>query len=432
MKKLCLLILFLALLPAGWWSSWAQRQGIRVSPNGLNVNANGPTVAQLTFGPLGNNQKPAEGCWCGELVSAAPDAGMKCNPAKLWGCTPARFDLSTASARSSFTDVMTIPNSVMRRAYQAAQDGATSSYFYVRRFTSTAGGRDEFVPVTCRMGSGGATTPFALTDVKLSFATNQPVQMVKVGERLPAIKAELAYNGTGRLKGRWEVVKPGDKPPDTRDLLTEATLPLEERGTQQRYFQVNTFNVLLQPTGKVILPGPDLTRLPTAVAGPYLVLLRIEATDDKEGDANLLNLGGPGIVHNGAVAGFPLPVLRYFVGGTTAAGTVALLLPSADAVIPPNQSLDFRWSETGTAALYRLEVEDLAAKPVLSALLPPTGSGAYHAPPWLKDKAGNLPLRWRVVALDQTGKSLIETAWQGLRLQPTLQRPSPTSTKPAQ
>ena len=423
MKKLCFIILCLALLPTVWWSSQAQsNQGIRVGPNGVNVNANGPTVVQLTFGPL-KNQKPAEGCWCGELMSAAPEAGLKCNPAKLWGCTPARFDFSTASARNSFTDIMTIPGSVMRRAYQAAVEGSTSSYFYVRRFVSTSGGRDEYVPVTCRMGSGGATTPFALTDVKLSFADDKPVLSVSPGEKLPSLKAELAYNGTGRLKGRWEVVKPGDKLPEVRDLLTEATLPLEERGTQQRYLQLSTFNLLLLPTGKIILPGPDVSRLPTAVAGPYLILLRIEATDDKEGDANLLNVGGPGVVHNGAVAGFPLPALRYYVGnaGNTlpmpAATPFTLLLPTNDAILDAHQPLDFRWSETGAAALYRLEVEDLASKPVLSALLP-AGSGGYHAPPWLKTQAGNKPLRWRVLALDQTGKTLTETAWQGLRLIP--------------
>ncbi|MFN7928915.1 MAG: hypothetical protein U0Y68_13395 [Blastocatellia bacterium] len=423
MKKLCFIILSLTLLPLLWWTSQAQsNQGIRVSPNAVNVNTNGPTVVQVTFGTL-RNQRPAEGCWCGELISAAPDAGLKCNPAKLWGCTPARFDFSTASARSSFTDIMTIPDSVARRAYQAAVDGATSSYFYVRRFVSTNGGRDEYTAVTCRMGSGGATTPFALTDVKLSFASAVPVLSVKPGDTLPAIKAELVYNGTGRLKGRWEIVKPGDKLPDARDLLTEATLPLEERGTQQRYLQLSTFNVLLLPTGKFVLPGPDVARLPTTIAGQYLILLRIEATDDKDGDANLLNLGGPGVVHNGAVAGFSIPMLRYNVGSAGTAQPVltgapfALLSPVADAILDAYQPLDFRWSETGTATLYQLEVEDAAGNPLLSALLP-TGTGTYHAPPWLKDKAGNKPLRWRVLALDQTGKTLAETAWQGLRLIP--------------
>jgi len=254
-----------------WWSSTAQRnQGIRVSPNGVNVNANGATVVLLTFGPL-TTQAPAEGCWCGELTPATPDLGFKCNPAAIFGCLPARFDLSTPSGSRGFTDIMTIPNSVTRRAYQAAEEGAASSFFYVRRFINTRGGRDEYVAVTCRMGSGGARTPFALTDVKLSFAVNKPVLIVNPGDKLPPIKAEIAYNGTGRLKGRWEVVKPGEELPSVRDLLTEATLPIEERGTQRHYTQISTFNYLLPPTGEFLLPGPDVSPLPNTVVEPYLV-----------------------------------------------------------------------------------------------------------------------------------------------------------------
>jgi hypothetical protein len=57
----------------------------------------------------------------------------------------------------------------------------------------------------------------------------------------------------------------------------------------------------------------------------------------------------------------------------------------------------------------------VAGTQLLSALLP-AGRGTYHAPPWLKGKASNKPLRWRVLALDSRGKTLVETAWQGLRL----------------
>ncbi len=415
MKKLFFIIVVFLV----WLSpTTAQQQSIKVSPNGVNVNANGTTVVLLTFGPL-TNQKPAEGCWCGELIPATPDLGFKCNPATIWGYLPARFDLSTRSGNGGFTDVMTIPNSVARRAYQAAEKGATSSYFYVRRFISTKGGRDEYVAVTCRMGSSGARTPLALTDVKLSFADNQSVLIVNSGVPLPAIKAELTYNGTGRLKGRWEVVKPGDELPSDRDLLTEATLPIEERRTQQRYMQISTFNYLLPPTGKFTLPGPDVSRLPNIAVGSYFVLLRIEATDDKDGDANLTAVGaGPGLIHSGAVAGFPLPMLRYFVGsaGSAAAttGTLALLLPTNNAVLSPEQLLHFSWSEIERAAFYRLEVEDLSGKPMLAALLPP-GVGTYRAPTWLKDKAGSGILRWRVRALDQTGKPVAETIWHGFR-----------------
>src|SRR6185295_17468161 len=109
--------------------------------------------------------------------------------------------------------------SVAMRAYRAAETGAASSYFYVRRFRNTQGGPDEYVTVTCRMGGLGARTPFALTNVKLSFAVEEPVLIVNAGDRLPSIHAEIAYNGTGRLKGRWEVVMPGEETSSDRDLL---------------------------------------------------------------------------------------------------------------------------------------------------------------------------------------------------------------------
>ncbi|HLF85013.1 MAG TPA: hypothetical protein VI837_12635, partial [Blastocatellia bacterium] len=306
------LVLISLLLSSSVFSGAFVQQQVKVNPDGVNVNAAGATVVFLTFGPL-TNFTAGEACWCGELIPAAPDRGFKCDPATLFGCLPARFDQSTRSGGVGFTDIMSIPPSVSRRAYQAAQDGATSSFFYVRRFINTAGGPDEYVNVTCRMSGGGARTPFALTDVKLSFSGDKPVFLVKPGEKVPPIKAEIAYNGTGRLKGRWEVVLPGDEPPSVRDLLTEASLPIDERAQQRRFTSLSTFNVFLPPGSKYVLAGPDASRLPNTLEGPYLVLLRIEATDDKEADSNLSVVGvGPGVVHGGAVAGFPLPPLRYY------------------------------------------------------------------------------------------------------------------------
>jgi hypothetical protein len=267
------------------------------------------------------------------------------------------------------------------------------------------------------MSGGGARTPFALTDLKLSFGVDKAIVMVKSGERLPGVKAEIAYNGTGRLKGRWEVVVPGDELPAVSDLLTEASLPTEQRGLQKRYTQISRFNVFLPPGSKYVLEGPDPSKLPTTVEGPYLLLLRIEATDDKEGDSNLAVAGaGPGVVHSGAVAGFPLPPLRYFVGsdGTSAPrGELGLLLPEENALQSADQPADFSWTESPQAAFYRIEISTIEGKPVLSALLL-TGHPTYRAPSWLREKAGRV-VRWRVVALDQSGTAKAETNWRTLR-----------------
>ncbi len=395
----------------------AQSPQVRVNPTGVNVNASGSTVVFLTFGPL-TNRAPAEGCWCGEMIPAAPDIGFKCNPAKIFGCLPARSDFSARSGNQGFTDIMSIPASVSRRAYQAAQDGAVSSFFYVRRFINPSGGPDEFVAVTCRMSGGGARTPFALTDVKLSFESDKPILLVKPGEKLPRVKAEIAYNGTGRLKGRWEVVQPSDELPAERDLLTEASLPAEERSMQQRYTQISRFNFFLPPGSKYVLDGPDPSRLPNIVEGRYLLLLRIEASDDKEGDSNLALVGGEGVVHSGAVAGFPLPPLRYFVGSGTdkeSVGEILLIRPAEEATIPGSSVLEFSWVGASGAAFHRIELAAVTGQTILSAVLLP-GEQSYRAPSWLPQRLVDGSARWRVVALDQNGKPVGETRWRLLKL----------------
>ena len=212
--------------------------------------------------------------------------------------------------------------------------------------------------------------------------------------------------------------------PDERDLLTEATLPIEERGLQRRYSQVKRFNEFLPPTGTYTLSGPDPASMPNTLEGQYFVLLRIEATDDREADSNLSAVGaGAGVVHSGAVAGFPLPVLRYFVGGQSAKPgstkeTLALLLPAYGALLPPDKPVDFKWAEIEGAAAYRVELQDSKAIHILSAVLLP-GVGSYRAPSWLKEKLPDGTLRWRVVALDGNGNQFAETPWNDLGLMPS-------------
>lgn len=401
-------------------------QGISVNPTGVNINPQSATTVFLTFGGLNNNQSPAEGCWCGELISAAPDIGFKCNPATIFGCLPSRFNQSTRSGNQGFTDIMSIPPSVARRAYQAALNGQTSSFFYVRRFVNSVGGPDEFVVVTCRMAGGGARTPFALTNVEISFDVDKPVLLVIEGEEIPQVKAEIKYNGTGRLKGRWEVVMPGEELPDVRDLLTEATLPVEQRGLQKRYTQLSRFNVFLSPNGKYTLPGPEPPRLPNKVKGQYLVLLRIEVSDDKEGDSNLSAVGaGAGVVHSGAIAGFPLPVLRYYVGSSASdqqiKGKLALVFPLDRTELEQDQDVKMSWTEFAQASFYRLEIEDTTGNPIFSAVLL-QGGVDYHAPSWLKDRIGNKVFRWRVIALNNESKVIDETTWRSLKFKTTTKK----------
>ena len=326
---------------------------IRVNPEGVNVHGQGATTVFLTYGGL-DGYVPAEAVWCGELVPAL-EGGVKCDPSTIYGRLPARYDWSRPSGSGALTDIMSVPPSVARRAYQAAAAGRSAEFFYVRRFVRP-NEPDQYVRVTCRLTGGGARVPLSIVDVRLAFDVETPVLQVRTGERVPRIQAHLQYTGTGRLQGRWEVLLPGQEAPSEQDLLTEATLPVELRGSQKRYVTLERFNVFLAPIGRYTLAGPDPARLPTAVNGQYAVMLRIEESDDKEADSDLSAVGaGPGVVHAGAVAGFPMPVLRYIVGAGGSDISYAVnrvlttLSPPDGVVLQSGSSVEFRWSTVPAA-----------------------------------------------------------------------------------
>ena len=411
----------LLLFPVGLLGLSSSGSGqIRRDPNGVNVNAQGASTVFITFGNL-QGMVATEAEWCGELIPALPGVGLRCDPATVFGRLPARYDQSRSSGQDGFTDIMSIPPSVARRAFQAAQAGASSSFFYVRRFIDPLGNRpDEYVFVTCRMTGGGARTPFALLDVRLAFETDDPVLSVRTGGQAPRLSARIVYNGTGRLRGRWEIVLPGEEPPTGEDLLTEATLPAELRGTQRRFTELERFNLFLPPTGEFRLQGPDPAKLPTHLQGLHLVLLRIEATEDKEGDSNLGTAGaGSGVVPSGGVAGFAIPPLRYYVGSATGIGVAAdgfgLLMPADRAELVPEAELVFGWTGAAGALLYRVEITNDAGHPVLEALLD-ADMRTYRAPSWLAERLGQPEFRWRVAALGPGGRGLAATPWRRGRL----------------
>jgi hypothetical protein len=409
-KRVLLVILFLMLAPA----AIAQ---VRVTPSSVNAYSQGATTVYLTFSNVIDRQ-PADACWCGDIIPADPDIGFKCSPASVFGCLPVRYDRSRLKPNGVYTDIMSIPASVARRAYLDAASGADATFFYVRRFVSTRGGPDEFVPVTIRLSGNGAAVSFSITEVNLSWGTSKPVMLIRTDEKLPTVKAEIKYTGTGRLKGRWEIVKPGEELPSSFDLLTEATLPLEERARQKRYTLLSRFNIFLPPTGKFSLPGPELWKMPNHVEGLYLVLLRIEAVEDAQGNSRLAEVGaGPATISTGGVAGFPLPVLRYLVGsgtGQIATATLTAIAPDEDASIASGEVAEFRWKDIEGAAMYRVEVEDESNNSILSAVALP-GVGAYRAPSWLKEKAGSGVVQWRVIAVDGNGNRIGETPRRRLR-----------------
>jgi len=379
-----------------------------VNPSGVNVRQNGPSTVFLTFQNLGSNEQAKEAFWCSEVSSTGVSSTNPCLPGTLLGRLPARLDRSRVSGVSTrnLTDIMSIPASVVRRAMRAASRGGDGSFFYVRRFSD--GVNDSYVTVTCRLAGGGARTPLALTQVQMWFDTeDRPAAVYRVarGKTLPPVHVYLRYNGSGRLKGRWEIVRPGDTPPQSEDLLTEASLPVEQRSRQKRYSLIQRFSNFLPPVGSLRIPGPDPRLLPSDADGPYQLLFRVEASADKEGNSNTLD----GIANSGGVAGFPMPVLRYFVGEDASSGRgIRLLTPLAGETVDAAR-LTFSWIEPSGIPWFRLEV--VAGDESRLSVVLPAASQSYDPPPWLLEN-GTEGLRWRVVGLDDRGRALQRSPWR--------------------
>lgn len=403
---------------------------IQVNPSTVRVNAQGATTVFLTFGGLAE-YVPVEAAWCGKLVSAAPAVGLRCDPATIASQSRATVN-GAAVVGGRFTEAMSVAPAISRQAYQATVAGQLPGYFYyVRRFASTAASKaplpDQYVAVLCQLSaSGGVGVPFTLTNVTVRSDLDAPVLFVQTGATLSPLRAELQYTGTGRLRGRWEIVLPGVEWPSARDLLTEGSLPVQERGLQRRYTELERFNVLLSPNGRYTLPGPNPQRLPTAVDGTYLVLLRIEASDDKASDTNLGAFAAPGgAVHNGASAGFPMPTLRYVVGktGSGLAATqsrrrVPLLLPRDGASVAPDAGLTLSWGEERGAKNYRVELERTADGTSVLAAIVGQGARAYDVPPFVRAGVTDGKVRWRVIALDESAREIRYSEWRSLRFIP--------------
>lgn len=397
-----------------------------VNPTGVNVRSHGVTTIFLTFqGTAG--QTSSEGFWCGDITvpSNTVTTTNPCVSGTLYGFLPKKLNLSRNSGTlgaSNLTDIMSIPSSVSRRAYQDAKAGNNSAFFYVRKFSGAGG--DQYVAVTCRMAGGGARVPLALTNVDLVFRNEEgdkPVTLISQNSISPNIGAKIAYNGSGRLKGRWEVVQPGDPDPTANDLLTEASLPLELRGLQRRYSVIDRFNVFLPPTGRAFISGPKNIKIPTRVKGPYKILFRVEATYDKEGNSNTTT----GVTQSGGVAGFSMPALRYYVASdedvrdAIAAngqkGRLALLTPLNNVLLLKNRSIRFSWRGVTNPGRYRLEVKSNNSI-VLSAILK-GNQNSYTAPPWLtQEQSGSL--RWHVVSLLPSGEIGATSEWRNLTFNP--------------
>lgn len=324
--------------------------------------------------------------------------------------------------------------------------------------------------------AGAITDPLTFSDVRLVFGRDESGKteaFYAADETFDVFGAQLNYSGAGILRGRWEIVYPGDRLPSEVDLFPEAGLPISLRLQQQRYFQLERVQTYLSPTGRYFLTGPDPAKLPRNIPGQYLILLRIEATsagnglengraafafpvlrytvfaprtnDTDPSDAvatynNLqrpLNGSGANVAQFSAIGEIPRGAITMGFSsmrpalpgqGLTRLGpsAITLMLPIAGARISRGvvvgigvdaKAIEFSWGDVAGAASIRVELQTQNGKPILSANVA-VGVGRYLLPAIVMDDiANNGQLRWRVRATNAQGKLIGEADWRQLTIE---------------
>lgn len=392
---------FLIILPGA-------EAAVQRNPTGVNVSASGPTTLTIRFADdSGLLFTSTQAIFC----SLDPTAGAgsaasavsiqsNCTAAggRVLGRLPSSLDRgSTSTSTSTITDVMTIPFSVTRRAVIQARTGAKSDFFYIRRFVPAAGVNLGFgvntpviVVITCRLTAGTARTPLSLTRIVLfGEEPNQDrVLQIRVNQKnhkTGIVKADIRYTGTGILSGWWEVRRPSDPPLRDIDLFAAGSLSETDRQQQQRFTRVKRFRFQVPVSGRLTLPGPKYSQLPDDQPGFYQVLLRIEATRDRESLSSLAGTGGSTNLFSGGAAGFQFPALEYRIGnlGATSGAGGAFQPRLIVEQLPEGVHVALSWKAVERAGPLVLVEATQPGREKISKILMP-----------MKNEAAVLPRHW--------------------------------------
>lgn len=307
---------------------------------------------------------PTRGYFCSQLLpGVTPLDQFPSNPcergSELNVDPVSQFNMVSAT---SARETLTVPGDVSLHMYQRLRPLGKTEFYVVRRFTGAAaggvaGGR-TFIAIPLRLSGSPSQMPLTLSKVELAFQYNggrQPMRVVQRDASVGPVVATVDYQGTGVLKGRWEVVQPGDPEPTVLDLTAQASLDPELQLQQQRYLEVGTFEHALYAGRRVLVPGPPPEALPTSQPGRYLVLWRPEATASNASQMGARVTDLP----SGGMAGFPMPTLTYYV--TEQAG-----LASDRHTIKPTLLADMPVHELGQVIVAIPDQEQAAALPALA------------------------------------------------------------------
>lgn len=322
-----------------------------------------------------------------------------------------------AGGSASVTETLLIPPDVVNRAYK--RNAAT--FFYRRQFRSTADGAAGQSELTCRVATS-AYGNFSIAGLTIYFDNQRGETTFEQNDTNAHAFAEVHYNGSGLLKGTWEVQEPNS--PGFRVLQ-----------------QVNYH---LAYGDRIVFQSPSVPPLPTVVTGLHNV--RFTVTQP--------------------VSGFPLPQVTYFVKlrpeeekaqaplraatpdmnstlqndvafrwtGKVEKASILKFSVSERAstsqstenpipVSPSSESLPDSSPLAGSKLLHSPDILTLRGVEVFSAALP---SGAQQYSPRAEQLKRLRPATiyvWQVQALDSTGVVLAETELRTFQVTATQSQP---------
>lgn len=358
------------------------------------VGDNPPTVPSAKNVPLGKSTsisfvwRVTDTSSPGFVVTISSNSGQFC-VGTVFVCTTLR----TVSKRLSVTytsngtpTTFSIAESVL--VPQAVIDQAKKLGFntVLYRRSWTPGGTFPNGAITLNI-TGSAAAGFSINRQSMRFDDNSIIKLLNEKESLRA-KADITYNGSGQLRGKWEVAGPGS---------TSGEAIFRNLRTVRKYLGSGDKRTLISPP------------LPSDRAGSYMVRLHITSP----------------------APGFESPVIRYYVGAqgaqVTPPQTMRLGNPVDRSWLTKNTR--FNWQGIKNTKHYRLEIYHKPQATDAESTMPNTGDNQTSKKPVrlqgspvagmilpadalqtaLPDsarkrlKSGSW-YYWRIIAVDKTGK----------------------------
>ncbi len=349
---------------ACWWAGGAAAEGAAfattVAPTGANVVLQQPSVVGLRWAvaivgaPGSTVALSPQGCFTTLPTTCPPPAAI---PDLGRVNVPLTGTLVTGTGTSTAPESLLIPQTASLRAQQLG----INTFFYNRTFTVSTIAGAASAALTAHLGSS-AYGNFSIARVEIYFAEGRRDITVRRGTQGLKAYADIRFNGTGTLRGRWLVAEPG-----VRGTLADLDVgglvgvPQNRVGTPDGIVttrpRLDDWRILshvertIRYGDRIVLESPDVPGLPTSNTGTHLV--RLEIFQER--------IFAGGFVTDAPV-GIQLPVARYYVegeapGGLVArAGTAVRLAAPEDGAILPVTPPTFSWLTVPGAAQYRVEI----------------------------------------------------------------------------